>query len=90
MTCSKLCEKFNIGAKSYIKNSKNCARCDLFIITESLICACCGNELIACNDGIARGPENREWIQVAPTNKKSASRMPRIKSSSFKTEVTIV
>jgi hypothetical protein len=89
MVCSKLCEKFNIGAKSIINGSKNCVRCDLFVITESVVCACCGNELIACNESRAKQPENREQLQVAPTNRKSFSRMPRVKTD-FKTEVTTV
>jgi hypothetical protein len=90
MTCSKLCEKFNIGAKSYINGSKNCVRCDLYIITESTVCACCRNELIACNESAARQPEVKEQMQVAPTNKKSFSRIPSDRITGFKTEVTVI
>lgn len=74
MVCSKLCKKFSFGNKSYINGSKNCVLCDLFIITESMSCACCGNELIACDEN------NDKHRKIEIHNK--------IKG--FKTKVTVV
>ena len=87
MVCSKLCEKFGFGNKSYINGSKNCMRCDLFLITESMSCACCGDELIICKDGMPI-QLNREPFQIASTNKKSSRGLPS--NNNFKTEVRVV
>ena len=87
MVCSKLCEKFGFGDKSYINGSKNCMRCDLFLITESMNCACCGDELIICKDGMPV-QLNGEHLQIASINKKSSNRVHR--NNNFKTEVSKV
>lgn len=84
MVCSKMCEKFSFGNKSYIKDSKQCVQCDLFIVTESVVCACCGSGLIACDDSTAATPSNdcEEMI----TEKKSFRYTPRGKTISVKTK----
>lgn len=45
MVCSRLCKQLSFGSKLYVKGSKQCVVCDLFIITESEQCACCGLKL---------------------------------------------
>jgi len=52
MVCNRLCKQFEFGSKSYVKGSKQCLMCDLFIITESISCACCGNALSCRNSEI--------------------------------------
>jgi len=86
MVCSNVCEKFGFDNKSYINGAKNCVRYDLCLITESMNCACCGDELIICKDGMPI-QLNRESLQIASTNKKSSRSVPR--NNNFKTEVSI-
>jgi len=45
MLCNKLCEKLKFGNKAYVKGAKHCLGCNLYIITESALCACCGSPL---------------------------------------------
>jgi hypothetical protein len=45
MRCTKLCTDLGFGNKTYVKGAKHCLGCELFIITDSPICACCGSTL---------------------------------------------
>jgi hypothetical protein len=45
MPCTRLCEDLGFGSRDYVKGAKHCLYCVLFIMTESGICACCGNTL---------------------------------------------
>jgi hypothetical protein len=74
MLCGKLCERFSFGNKSYIKDSKQCVQCDLFIVTESASCACCGGGLIACNDSTATATTPDTENQITPIDNKKPFR----------------
>jgi hypothetical protein len=45
MLCNKLCEKLGFGSKAYVTGAKHCLSCNLYIITDSAFCACCGNPI---------------------------------------------
>ncbi len=45
MVRNRLCKQLSFGSKSYVKGSKQCVVCDIFLITESELCACCGLKL---------------------------------------------
>ena len=45
MPCTRLCKELGFGSKNYVKGARHCLICDLFIITDSAVCACCGSTL---------------------------------------------
>lgn len=45
MPCTRLCKDLGFGSKNHIKGARHCLTCELFIITESVVCACCGSTL---------------------------------------------
>jgi len=56
MACNGLCKQLLFGGKSHIKGSKQCLMCDIFIITDSELCACCGTRLDFNNPELAPKP----------------------------------
>ena len=45
--CTGLCSSSGFVNHDYIKGSKYCKECDLYLVTQSFDCACCKNKLEA-------------------------------------------
>ena len=47
LVCRGICERYRSDKKRYVQGTKRCTSCDVYLLTQSLLCPCCNIALRA-------------------------------------------